>query len=488
MNSREEKERTMMQLPFRFIGHPFIDVGVATLCAAAGVDDPARLTEEAVQAFADEMLRLYIAPSMSAFLGFTVFGNAKFANPNQLKPEFDDKRREILREALMLWRPGARSQREQPASPGEVCAFSGDPAVVRVSRVYIPLITDEKNINFVPEGVPRLPISGWCLLAMLAMPLGGLASKGKMWVVHSFDPQAILYFAGRNLARNRRDFQMQGLNKRPNYKFARTHLLRDVTEAGAYALNRSSYGLTAYLFTSSAQKSEVEIDHLTSPVLRFIRRAQRNVPDAWGRVVRRAERLNTGEENEDGVRTYTQRNYFYEDLFTLPDNAYGFLRRYLLRDPIPGKPRGEAKDDPRYTYSLIGEIDLVNWTLVELFLMEVMDMDKERIEAIRAIADRAADYIQHVDSRLFRNLFNARREQDFRLILLRADKEASPPLFGLDEYVLAFFATTEQETLRTDWQLARDLLLIRIIETLHRNNQTELVQSAVIEEDTAEAV
>jgi CRISPR-associated protein Cst1 len=486
MMNKNAQERAVMQMPFRFIGHPFIDVGVATLCAAAGVDDPAVLTPEAVDAFTQEMLALYITPSMSGFLSFVVFANARFANPAQLKPQFDDKRRAILNDALGLWRPDARSLYEDAALPGEVCAFSGDPAAVRVSRIYIPLITDEKNINFVPEGVPLLPISGWCLLAMLAMPLGGLASRGKMWVVHSFDPAVVLFFARRNLARNRRDFQIQGLSKRPNYKFARTHLLGDLVEARDAAFNRSNYGLTTYLFTSSGQKSDVAIDHLTSPVLRFVRQAQRKAPDAWTQVVARAERLNTGEETEDGVRTYTQHNYFYEELFELPERAYPFLKRYLLRDPLAGKPKGEAKYDPRYTYSLVRESDLVSWTLVTLFLMEVMEMDKGRIEAIRVIADRTAVYIQQVDERLFKNLFNARREYDFRLALLKADKAASPPLFGLDEYVLAFFATTDQETLRSDWMLARDLMIVRIIETLHALGKAELVQSVAIEEAETE--
>lgn len=474
----------MSELRFRFIGHPLIDVGVATLCAAAGVDDPGKLAAEQVEAFAAELADIYLNPAMSGFLGYVVFANARFANPAQLKPQFDAVRRAKLSDLLTLWSPGAApSAYEEPSVEGERCVFSGDPAAVRVSRMYIPLITDETNINFVPEGVPMLAISGWCLMALLAMPMGGLASKGKMWLVHSFEPQTTLYFAARNLARNRRDFQMQGLSKRPNYKFARTTLLHDLVEAQAYRVLQTNYPLTTYLFTSSGQKSEVTIDHLSSPVLRFIRRAQHIVPDAWHRIVSRAERLSTAPDNSEGVITYNERNYFYEDLFTLPKDAHSFLRRYILRTPIPGKPSGDAKNDPRYTYSLIEESDLVSWSLTTLFLIEVMNMERERIEAIRLIADRVARYIQTQDERLFGQLFNARKEYEFRLSLLKAAKKATDPFFGMDEFVMAFFTTTDQDTLRFDWHLARDLMIVRIIETLYQSGNVAIAQNAMVEDE-----
>jgi CRISPR-associated protein Cst1 len=475
----------MLEPPIRFIGHPMVDVGVATLCAAAGVDNPHDLTPEAIDAFTQEVTELYLNPAMAGFLSYVVFANARFANPAQLKPEFAGKRRAILSELVNLWKPDTPpSQYEEPAGMDEVCVFSGDVAIVRVSRMYIPMTTDEKNINFVPEGVPLMPVSGWCLLALMAMPLGGLASKGKMWIVHSFDNKLTLDFAKRNLERNRRDFQIQGLSKRPNYKFSRTYLLQDLTDAQGTDRGMG-YPMTAYLFTSSGQKSDVEITHLPSSVIRFIRLAQREAPDAWNRIVRRAERLNTSREDDNGKITYNERNYFYEDLFDLPANAHSFLRRYILRSPLPGKPSGEGKNDPRYSYSFTGEAELVSWTLTNLFLREVLEMEKDRIDAIRLVADRITHYLQTQDERLFRELFNARNEYQFRTALLKADKNAEPPLFTLDEFVLAFFTAVDQEYLRLDWSLARDLMMIRIIERLHESGKMEIAQRVTTEDDAA---
>jgi CRISPR-associated protein Cst1 len=479
----------MNSLPFRFVGHPFVDVGVATLCAAAKVDDPSKLTREGVDEFAQELIDIYLSPAMSGFLGYVVFANARFANPAQLKPAFDAERREKLIDVMQLWRPEAPpSKYEKAALPGETCIFSGDPAVVRLSRMYIPLTTDESNINFVPEGTPLLAVSGWCLMALLAMPMGGLASQGKMWIVHSFDPITTIHFAAANLARNRRDFQMQGLSKRPNYKFARTATMRDF-EASLYNdSGRSYYSLTTYLFTSSGQKSEVTINHLTSPVLRFIRRAQRKESQAWTRIIQRAEWRNAEPENKDGAITYMMRNTFYEELFDLPANAHSFLKRYLLRTPLKGKPSGEAKNDPRFTYSMIDEGDLVSWTLTDLFLTEVMEMEAERIEIIRVIGDRIAEYIAK-DERLFGRLFYAKSGDHFRTALIKADRDAvkigMEPLFKYDEYILAFFTDRDKAMTRFDWYLARDLLMVRVIEQMYQRGRMDIVKNAA-DEDAAE--
>lgn len=474
----------MAELPIRFIDHPMIDVGVATLCAAAEVDDPRQLTPAAIEAFTEEMVGLYLNPALSGFLGYVVFANARFANPAQLKPTFDEKRRAILLDLMGQWKSDSPpSQNEEAAAEGEVCTFSGDPAKVRVSRMYIPMTTDEKNLNFVPEGVPLLPIAGWCLLALLAMPLGGLASKGKMWIVHSPDPKVTLYFAKRSLERNRADFQKEGLSKRPNYKFARTYLLRDLSEAYSHRLNFTRFPLTAYHFTSSGQSSDIEIMHLSSPALRFIREANRVAPDAWRRVVRRADRLNTETEDKEGAIVYNDRNHFYEDLFDLPQNAPLFLRRYLMRNPIKGKPSGEAKNDPRYGYSFVEEADLISWPLTSLFLMEIMQMDKDRIKAIKVVADRIAEYIKSQDARLFKHIFNARSEYQLRLALIRASGKSDVPLFSLDEFTTAFFSETMNETLRSDWALTRDLMLIRIIEKLYESGKVDIAQSATVEAD-----
>ena len=76
-----------------------------------------------------------------------------------------------------------------------------------------------------------------------------------------------------------------------------------------------------------------------------------------------------------------RRNYLYEDILRLPGNAREFVLVYLLRIPKRNLPQ----TDPRQTYNLRNEVNLVSWQLTELFLREAMHMDKERIEEIRKL-------------------------------------------------------------------------------------------------------
>src|SRR5690606_10047505 len=111
------------------------------------------------------------------------------------------------------------------------------------------------------------------------------------------------------------------------------------------------------------------------------------------------------------------RNFLYEDLFALPYNAAHFVRTYLLRRGY----RFAREGDPRREYHLARELELVSWNLTELFLKEVIGMDKNRIEAIRTLGDRIADHIvRDNDRRLFQALYRANAYRILRNLLIKA--------------------------------------------------------------------
>ena len=96
-------------------------------------------------------------------------------------------------------------------------------------------------------------------------------------------------------------------------------------------------------------------------------------------------------------------------------------------------------------------------------------MEPDRIEQIRALGDRLAEYIRGQDDR---HLFTHFREQNyhyFRTALLRANlseiKRGNPPIIEFDPYIEVF--ELAQDDRRPDWRLARDLVFIRIIERLY---------------------
>jgi CRISPR-associated protein Cst1 len=402
------------------------------------------------------------------------FANPSYANPGLInKPKFDTSRRETLTKLFNLWQwqPGstrpALPAKEEPADEGDLCVFSQEQAVIRVSQGLMPMIGGSSAMNFFPEGRPRLPLSGWCLLAMLAMPLGTLNSSGKTFLVHAHlqpgKPNALLNLVRLNLNRNRDAFQTQGLAKRPNYKFPKTNLIQDLIATGTHASHNLS--LTAYLFITGGQSPSIEIFYLPSIVLSFMSVAAK-YRKAWDEVVGRAWEMQKPKKTEDGLIEYTERNYFYEDLFTLPHDARRFLRQYLLRYRRKGK---ENKLDPRFQYSFIREREVISWHLIDLFLERIMGMDKTRIEAIKQLGDRLATYIQEVDGRFYKRLYLARNDHQMRRELIIAANSAkgsySKTLLPFDELIQVFFID-DGDTARPDWYLARDLLMVRIIEQL----------------------
>jgi len=410
-------------------------------------------------------------PSMSGYLAMVTFANPPYANPGLINnPKFDAPRRQTLTTLFNLWRwqtgdpPPQLPPKEEPADENEICIFSQERALIRVSQGLMPMIGGSTTINFFPEGRPRLPVSGWCLLAILAMPLGTLNSSGKTFLTHCHNTRTLLELVRLNLHRNQTAFQMQGLVKRPNYKFPKTNLIRDLVDTGAYGYGRTS--LTAYLFITGGQSPRIEIFHLPSTVLDFIGVASNLYPHAWQEVVGRAWEIQKAAKDQLGIIEYTERNFFYEDLFTLPQDAPRFLRRYLLRFKRRGK---ENKSDPRFQYSFVREREVISWGLIGLFLERVMSMDKARIETIKHLGDRLAEYIQKVDSRFYKRLYLARNDYHLRRELLIAANDAKgkhyETLLPYEEFIQVFFID-DGDTAQPDWYLARDLLLVRIIEQL----------------------
>jgi CRISPR-associated protein Cst1 len=156
----------------------------------------------------------------------------------------------------------------------------------------------------------------------------------------------------------------------------------------------------------------------------------------------------------------------------LPHDAAHFIRTYFLRRAY----RGRFEGDPRRVYQLQRELSLVSWTLTAIFLKEVMNMDALRIETIKRVADRLTNHVSTSHDRsFFRGLWMSRRYGEFRRVLVSANtrnvQEGREPLLSFEDFVTVF--EYGEESGRPDWNLARDLLLIRVIEQLHQGGWFE---------------
>ncbi|MEP7287807.1 MAG: hypothetical protein ABI947_18790 [Chloroflexota bacterium] len=197
--------------------------------------------------------------------------------------------------------------------------------------------------------------------------------------------------------------------------------------------------LTAYHFSNSGTDPKIDIYPLPSSVVSFVATASEGqYQEAWRQIVKAAwqEDKPEAQEREDPEPKFTQRNYFYEDLFGLPDNACRFIRTYFLRQPL-----GRIKKDIRSTYSLQRDADMISWELTDLFLKRMMNVDKSRVDNIRKLGDKLAEHITaRGDKRLLSGLYSARDYRAFRLTLLRTIRSyvGDGPLVEFDAYISAF--------------------------------------------------
>ena len=464
-----------------YTGHPFVDVGIATIVAFVGKTRPQELTEADLEAIAEYMRKNYVVNPLKSFLT-VAFPNSGFTQPAYNK---QPEKRQIYAQRVL----GAfRSDAPRLRVPG---VFTGKPATAlsldvkgtlppgRTFRQHIPLLTGEDIINFFPYGDAGLPISGEALLALQALPLGCAKAGGRLLAVHSDDPDITLRFARRFLQHNRKAIQVaqaMGSKKMPETpQRALTffvHTLLDLEqERQRHERQQRPASVTAYHFSNSGQGVDLDIYHLPMEVLDFIRAAiTPTYKPAWSALVERGWEITRAKSKrkaraEDAPQP--RYNVVYEDLLQLPENAAFFIRTYFLRRPT----RVRNKKDPRSTYSLRSDLDIISWPLLELFLRKVVIMDKTRIEHIRTLGDTLAEYVRtENDRRFFHTFLTAGHYDHLRNALIKASiarmKRGEPPLITFDQFIAIF---EEGENLPYfDWRLARDLVLIRMIEQLYQ--------------------
>lgn len=465
-----------------YVGHPYYDVGIATLAAFAEKKDPQQLTSQDLEKAADYMAREYVRQPLRSFLT-VAFPNSGFTQPAFFKTP--ERQQEYARRVL-------RSSAESVPVLDERCVFTGKPAAAvafddqdrlplgRAFRQHIPLLTGEGAINFHPNGDRGLPVSGEALLAIQALPLGCAKTSGKLLMVHSDNPEMTYHFASEFLAQNRQRVQLaQAANIRkmpePHQKH---HTLLIETLLKAEDMRREAledeeplFTLTAYHLSNSGQGPGLDIYFLPMQVVGFLRTMQQaRFSDAWQRIVRRALEIEPPRRKKEGKERepfQPARNWLYEDIFDLPDKAKQFIRTYFLRSALS---YARGKTDPRQNYSLANESGLVSWAITAQFLRRIMNMESHRIVRIREMGDRLADYVNtQNDQRFFRELYMSRKYGELRRTLVKADyshsNRGNPPLIEFEQYIEVFEDWGELG--RPDWRLARDLVLIRMIEQLH---------------------
>lgn len=475
-----------------YTGHPLVDVGIATITAFADEDDPANLTEAHLDKIADYITREYVRQPLKSFLT-VAFPNSGFTQPAFEKTP--KKRLDYAQKVLRNYKAGTPTL-------SEPCVFTGQPAVAvafgdkedlplgRAFRQHIPLLTGEDVINFHPYGEAGLPVSGEAMLAIQAFPLGCAKCGGRLLAVHSDNKEVLLHFARDFLNQNRTLIglvQQTGEEKMPESSASyRTLLIETLLKAlkeQVKALKQSQpFSITAYHLSNSGRGPKLDIYPVPMEVIGFLREMERaEYHLEWQALIKEAEvkPLEPKGKTKKTLTSFRRRNRLYENLFDLPQGAKKFWRSHFYRITLR-----IAKGEPTLREHNLQAI----WKITERFLRRMMNMQPERLERIRQLGDRLADYIYQQDKAKFFNNFCRYKYFAFRTALLRASlgeaEQGKPPLFDFEMYVDIFeFA---EEDSRPDWYLARDLVFMRMIDQLHKLKWSGFSREALpeIEEET----
>lgn len=477
--------------------HPIVDVGIATLTAFVNKETPDDVTFNDLEEFAEYAEQAYFTPALRGYL--TVLFTSNFINPSWIKKAKKEKRKDENYYAKKYVSQIVRSYKLKPAHNLPSCAYCKRASVSLPTsglayRDLIPMLTGRGIVNFFPEGRSGIPLCGLCAVAIQAIAIGAPMVSGRALIVSSDDPFLTLALIKKWLPETRARIQLAEVTgqKPPNIGRPLTRVIEALTSLERERAKwRDDSSITVYHMTNSGQGPDIDIYELPSNITRFVMRAQViKYRSIWNEIVSSGwdlseiqESVQVGAEKRRGKKSGAEaksrvnnqlerRNYLFEDLFTLPDEAGRFIRTYFLRQP----PLLRKKNDPRTQYKGWHDAKYIKWILTELFLEEVVGMEKSRIEAIRKLGDRIADEIVSTNDRKFWwAIYKCQKPFEMRNLLIQQSqkciKAGKEPIIRFEPFLEIF--EEGEELARVDWKLAWDLMLIRVIEQLYERKWFE---------------
>lgn len=486
-------------LGLNWTGHPLYDYGLAALTAFNHRAYPEELTEADFQRFADFAQQAYFSADMTSSI--TVL----FTLNNFMNPSFSRETKEKKTAAVL-------NSFKEPVSENLLCAYTNRPALEEVAaRDLIPMLTGRDVVNFSPYGQTGLPVSGETIVVLQALTVGALRAQGKAVVVAADDPTLTLKIVERWLPEILLRIQMSELKGAP-IRSAKSRLIDVLLEIApetpeAEGDTGETYSaITLYHLSNSGQGPYIDIYFLPAMVTGFIGRAQSaaRYKQAWNYISRQswlrpkekgAPSAEATEPDQEQRRSLP--NFFYEALFDLPAGAAAFVGRYLKgttqrlinnsnnRDNDADKSEGQSERQTRREEvdELLGSI----WNLTELFLEEVLNMERARIQAIRKLGEALAyEIAEEHDRPLFARLTRqVRSYAELRSQLIRVKirqlKSGREQIPDFDNFLLIF--EEAEEVVRTDWKLAWDLVQIQMVDELHRRDWRDVSREGYNEPD-----
>jgi len=430
----KEKRKSSKQVKshdnyFVLTGNPFVDAGIYAIESYYGKDYSV-LTPSDLDKKIDCIVDLYLKDGWNKNIYSIFTGNSKFTNPSiKDKKTSSEKFFGDLLKGFSL-----------PGNSGSCIACGRRDALPIRKREEIPLTGSGKLINFfsgASAGERYCPV---CTFAVQFLPLF-LYSLGKYFLLFHSVAYNIMRIRAKKGIKN-----IQGQIAANNYtgcmqddykngENALFHIVEDTIREQKEIFPKENPSITAYIFSNYTQNPPpMQIIHLPNSVFRFLVYVQRIDNVSWRKIVNKGFGVL---KKEDDYKW--KNNRVYKNLL----NGWSIIAYFIERNK-----------------TVIG-----NWEIFTYYLKEVREMDEKRIDVLKRVGDKIADYIKKTDNtkRLFA-LETAKSYEGLRNIFLKITKGMitngmDAPLFTTDEFLNDLFPEGA-----LTWKETRDILLFRIYE------------------------
>jgi CRISPR-associated protein Cst1 len=449
---------------FEYTGNPFVDAGISALMVWCEKKAPQELSESDVKNALPEIATLFSQDNwVKSF--YTIFANGVMVQPTNKgkeKKKWIEFMSEFFKDLKPLGEKGS-------------CIACGRRDAIKIKKEKRGLLRSEVpmtggSLNYYSFASSGADYCGVCATAIQVSPLVFYGSGGRMILVHSSSEKAMRSWARKAIKNVREQIQSktytgcfnEGYTKPQNalFQVAKT-LIQDKEDWSSEPVT-----IRIYHFTNYNQGPELNYYDLPARIFHFLNEVQQSTEKLdWENLVKRSyystrkDKQVWQDPNEKPEEEYKNNNNAIYD---------GLLKNAWLL---------------RHFYSSQNRITYIKWNLLQIYLMEVREMDKQRIEVIKRVADEIAEVIRKDESNNPKRLGQLERANTYaafrntlRLIIKeRIKNNAETPLFSLEEY---------SENLFPDgvlgWRETQDLILFRLYEVLHdflKNKNVEIDES-----------
>ncbi|MFZ4525030.1 MAG: type I-B CRISPR-associated protein Cas8b1/Cst1 [Chlorobium sp.] len=436
---------------FEYTGNPFVDAGISALMVWSEKKHPQELTEEDVRKALPEIATLFSQG------GWVKTFYTTFSNGVMVQPSNKGKEREKWLEFI-----GELVKELQPLGDQGSCVACGRRNPVRIKkekrgflRSEVPMTSG--SLNYYSYASSGADYCGVCAMAIQVSPLVLYRSGGKMILVHSSSEKAMRSWAKTAI----KDIHAQiGLNRysgcfTENFKNPQNALFQIAKKLSQDKEDWANepVAIRIYHFTNYGQGAELGYYDLPAKIFHFLNEVQYSEEAKdWEKIIRKRYYFKKGQERI-WLKTDDKLEEDYKD------------KKNAIYEGLLGN-----KWIVKYFYGFQQRKSYARWALVQLYLKEVRQMDKQRIETIKRVADEIVLVIQKDGSDKPKRLGQLERANTYgnfrntlRLIIKeRIGNGAENPLFSLDDYAERLFPDGA-----LGWRETQDLILFRLYEVLH---------------------